>query len=131
LPLTSLCEQWVRFGFGNGLETAVAFAAVPRMTHLPLVPILGPFGGNQPIVAAHAVLPEAESIGYCGRHCVLPGFRLGLAQRGNSIMAVGFAICTKLSLSPSIARQFTVHGVLEILPSPHFQCTDVQSANAD
>ena len=43
----------------NDLERAVAFRAVPKMTYLPLIPILGPFGGNQLIVALKAVCPEA------------------------------------------------------------------------
>ena len=43
----------------NDLERAVAFRAVPKMTYLPLIPILGPFGRNELTAALNAVRPEA------------------------------------------------------------------------
>jgi hypothetical protein len=43
----------------NDHEIAVAFRTVPKMTYLPLIPILGPFGGNQLIVALKTVCAEA------------------------------------------------------------------------
>jgi hypothetical protein len=36
-----------------------AFATTPMMAILPLAPILGPFGGDQLIVALNALRPEA------------------------------------------------------------------------
>jgi hypothetical protein len=52
-----------RFGVGRKrdyrLETAIAFPTLPNMMDLPLIPILGPFGGNQLTVASDAVRPEA------------------------------------------------------------------------
>src|ERR1019366_2397370 len=76
-PSTGLSDQKRRFGVGNGFKTAVAFAAAPMMTDLPLIPILGAFGGNQPIVAAHAIYAKTEAtIGYCHRQCNLPALVL-------------------------------------------------------
>ena len=43
----------------DSFETAVAFATTPMMTILLLAPILGPFGGDQLIVALNALRPEA------------------------------------------------------------------------
>jgi hypothetical protein len=62
-------NPFYRLGVGrkrdNRLEAKVTFAAVPKMADLPLIPILGPLGGNQLIVASNAFHPEAwTAIGY-------------------------------------------------------------------
>jgi hypothetical protein len=44
----------------DGLE-----GAVPKMTYLPFISILGPFGGNQLIVALNAICPEARTTFGC------------------------------------------------------------------
>jgi hypothetical protein len=55
-------------------ETGATFRAVPNMTDLSLIAILGPFGGNQLIVAMGAAHPEARTtIGYY-RHWNLTRF---------------------------------------------------------
>ncbi len=52
-----------RFGVRrrNDLERAIASQAMPKMTYLPLIPILGPFGRNQLIVALSAICAEART----------------------------------------------------------------------
>jgi len=40
------------------LEVEVTFPAVPKMTDLPLIPILRPFGGNQLVTALDAGHPK-------------------------------------------------------------------------
>jgi hypothetical protein len=61
--------------FDDGFETIVAFPAAPNMMDLSLIPILGPFGGDQLISALNAVHPEAgTTIGYY-RHWNLTRFR--------------------------------------------------------
>jgi hypothetical protein len=45
----------------NDFERAIASRAVPKMSYLPLVTILGPFGGNQLIVALNAICPETRT----------------------------------------------------------------------
>ena len=61
LPRTALCDEQRRQNVvrrhdiirrdgrnqNRGLETAVAFRAAPKMADVPLIPILGSFGGNQ------------------------------------------------------------------------------------
>jgi hypothetical protein len=52
----------------DGFKTAVAFPTAPKMTILMLTPILGPFGGDQLIVALNAGHPESGTkIGFCHR----------------------------------------------------------------
>jgi hypothetical protein len=51
-----------------GFKTAVAFPTAPKMTILMLTPILGPFGGDQLIVALNAGHPEGGTkIGFYHR----------------------------------------------------------------
>jgi hypothetical protein len=58
-----------RLGVDEGFETAVAFPTAPNVMDLPLIPIFGPFGGNQLIVALSAVHLEGRTtIGYHRRH---------------------------------------------------------------
>jgi hypothetical protein len=45
----------------NDFERAIASRAVPKVTYLPSIPILGPFGGNQLIVASNAICPETRT----------------------------------------------------------------------
>jgi len=56
-------NPFYRLGVGrerdDRLEAEVTFPAVPKMTDLPLIAILGSFGGNQLIVASNAFHPEA------------------------------------------------------------------------
>ena len=74
-PQIALCDQrqrknvascpdiFYRLGVGRKrderLKTAVASPTVPNMMDLPLIPILGPFGGNQLIAALNALGAEA------------------------------------------------------------------------
>jgi hypothetical protein len=52
----------------DGFKTAVAFPTAPKMTILMLTPILGPFGGDQLIVALNAGHPEGGTkIGFYHR----------------------------------------------------------------
>jgi hypothetical protein len=43
----------------SDLERVIAFRAAPKMKNMSLIPILGPFGGNQLIAALNAVRPKA------------------------------------------------------------------------
>ena len=53
----------------NDFERAIAHRAVPKMTYLPLIPILGPFRGNQLFVASNAICAEARTtFGRCHSH---------------------------------------------------------------
>ena len=45
----------------NDFERAIASRALPKMTYLPIVTILGPFGGNQLIVASNAICPKTRT----------------------------------------------------------------------
>jgi hypothetical protein len=56
-------------GVDDGLETAVAFPTTPNMMDVPLIPILGPFGGDQLMTALTAGNPEVgAAIGSYRRH---------------------------------------------------------------
>jgi len=78
-----------RLGVGSGLEIGVALWAAPKMTDMPLIPILGPFGGNQLIVALSAVHPEVGTTIGSYRHGtpLLSRFH-EMARRGNGMMAI-------------------------------------------
>jgi hypothetical protein len=43
----------------DGRETTVTFPTLPKMTNAPVIPMLGPFGGDQLIVATDTAHPEA------------------------------------------------------------------------
>jgi hypothetical protein len=59
-------DFFYRLDIGEGLETAVAFPAVPNMMDLPLISILGPFRGKQLITALNTPHSEAgTTIEYC------------------------------------------------------------------
>jgi hypothetical protein len=45
----------------NDFERAIASRAAPKVTYLSSIPILGPFGGNQLIVALNAICPETRT----------------------------------------------------------------------
>ena len=45
----------------DDFERAIASRAAPKVTYLPPIPILGPFGGNQLIVALNAICPETRT----------------------------------------------------------------------
>jgi hypothetical protein len=49
----------------NDFERTIAYRAVPKMTDLPLIPVLGPLRGNQVIVALHAICTEARTTFGC------------------------------------------------------------------
>lgn len=54
LGIFYLCHDFVyRIGVrrGNDLETEVAFWAMPKMNDLRIIPVNGPFGGNQLTIA--------------------------------------------------------------------------------
>src|SRR5579863_7562123 len=80
-PLKCLCDQqrrmnivpfrvvFHRLGVDDSFKTEVTFPAAPKMTNMLLIPILGPFGGNQLIVALGAVQPKGgTTFGYHCRH---------------------------------------------------------------
>jgi hypothetical protein len=71
----------------NDFERAIAARAVPKMTYLPLVTILGPFGGNQLVVASNAICPETRTT-FGWSHDYSPAIcRLDVARGGNRSMA--------------------------------------------
>jgi hypothetical protein len=49
-----LSRSFYRLGIDNGLETVVAFPTPPNVMDLPVIPIFGPFGGNQLLTALDA-----------------------------------------------------------------------------
>jgi hypothetical protein len=49
----------------NDFERTIAYRAVPKMTDLPLISILGPLGGNQLNVALNAICTEARTTFGC------------------------------------------------------------------
>ena len=73
---------------GNDFERAIASRAAPKVTYLPPIPIFGPFGGNQVIVASNAICPETRTTFQWQRsHGYSPSCRFDVARRGNRSMA--------------------------------------------
>ena len=57
----------------DGLEAGLAIPTMPNMIDLPLIAILGPYGGNQFLAALNALHPKGRTtIGYHRRHGNLP-----------------------------------------------------------
>ena len=57
----------------NDFERAIASRAVPKMTYLSFVTILGPFGSNQLIAASNAICSETRTtFGCCHSHGYSP-----------------------------------------------------------
>jgi hypothetical protein len=63
------------------------------MMDLPIIPLFGPFGGNQMIVAMSTTHPEARTT--CGRHLrhgkVLPAWIFWVARRSKNNTTIGIA----------------------------------------
>ena len=76
----------------DDFERAIASRAVPKVTYLPPIPILGPFGGNQLIVASNAICPETRTTsGWYHSHGYSPAVGFDVARGGNRSMAPSFA----------------------------------------
>ena len=61
------------------------------MKNMSLIPILGPFGGNQLIAALNAVCPKARTMFGCYRRHGASCSRFDVARGGNGIMAADYA----------------------------------------
>jgi hypothetical protein len=86
----------------NDFERAIAPRAVPKMTYLPLIPIFGPFRGNQLFVASNAICAEARTtFGRCHSHGDSPAVDCDIARGGNRSMAHGSAT-THLNLTQEL-----------------------------
>jgi hypothetical protein len=73
----------------NDFERAVASRAPPEVPYLPILMILGPFGGNQLIVASNAICPETRTtFGWYQLHGYSPAVcRFDVARGRNRSMA--------------------------------------------
>ena len=71
----------------DGLKTAVAFPAVPKMTNVPPVSMLGPFRGDYLTVAMRAGHPVARTSRGCYRRHgnILPIFDFGYCKKVKAI----------------------------------------------
>ena len=69
-------------------KQSVAFPTAPKMTILMLTPILGPFGGDQLIVALNAGHPESGTmIGFYHHRSLNVFDPTSVYGRGNGFMA--------------------------------------------
>jgi hypothetical protein len=76
----------------NDFKRAIASRAAPKVTYLPSISILGPFGSNQLIVASNAICPETRTtFGWYHSHGYSPADCLEVARRGNRSMALSSA----------------------------------------
>jgi hypothetical protein len=67
----------------DGLKTTVTFPTLPKMTNVAVIPMLGPFGGDQLIAAMDAAHPEARTTCGCYRRHgnIFPVLILGTVRR--------------------------------------------------
>jgi hypothetical protein len=99
LPMSCICDQqrWrnpslvessIILMSDDGLKTTVTFPTLPKMTNVAVIPMLGPFGGDQLIAATEASHPEARTTCGCYRgHGNIFPVSLPVSRRSNVITA--------------------------------------------
>ena len=86
--ISSPVESSVIVASDDGLKTAVTFPTLPKMTNVALIPMLGPFGGDQVIAAMETAHPEARTTCGCySRHGNMFPVSLPISQRSNTMLA--------------------------------------------
>jgi hypothetical protein len=86
--ISSAVESSIILMSDDGLKTAVTFPTLPKMTDVALIPMLGPFGGDQITVAMDAAHPVARTTrGCCSHHGNMFPVSLPVSRRSNVITA--------------------------------------------